>query len=98
MKMRFRLTPKAKADLRAIGRYTLNIWGKTKRNDYLLSLGERFEWLSHNPMLGKFRPELGENYVSYQHESHIVFYFIQGEIIEIFSILHKSMDFPSRFE
>jgi toxin ParE1/3/4 len=39
----FRLTAKAKADLRHIGRYTQETWGQDQRNHYLPRLDEAFQ-------------------------------------------------------
>lgn len=45
----YQVAPRAKEDLKQIGRYTLNVWGKVQRNQYLLSLEERFLWLAKHP-------------------------------------------------
>jgi len=55
-----RVTPRAREDLRNIGRYTERTWGKTQRNLYLKGIEARFHWLSENPLLGKHRTDICE--------------------------------------
>ncbi len=45
----FRLTELAKQDLRSIGRYTQQTWGREQRNIYLSKLDASFHLLAHSP-------------------------------------------------
>lgn len=54
MTPRYQLTPRAFDDLKQIGRYTLQKWGKQQRNRYLLDLDQRFAWLTRHPRLGRY--------------------------------------------
>lgn len=47
----FRITPRAREDLKQIGRYTLKLWGVQQRDTYLRNLDRRFAWLAQNPRL-----------------------------------------------
>ena len=47
----FRITLRAREDLRNIGRHTEQYWGKTQRNTYLKGLEKRFAWLAENPLV-----------------------------------------------
>ena len=49
----FNLAPRAREDLRAIWRYTAEIWNETQADAYVTKLHERF---------GKHRPDTGEGY------------------------------------
>ena len=42
----FRITPRAREDLKQIGRYTLELWGVQQRDTYLRNLDRRFAWLA----------------------------------------------------
>ncbi|SET30015.1 toxin ParE1/3/4 [Nitrosomonas marina] len=44
-----KITPRAQQELKNIGRYTLQKWGKKKRDSYLRNLDRRFRWLAENP-------------------------------------------------
>jgi len=53
----FILAPRAKADLKEIGRYTKKTWGVEQRNKYLFGLEKRFHWLADNGQIGTLRPQ-----------------------------------------
>lgn len=94
---RFRITKRAKEDLVGIGRYTERVWGKKQRDKYLGELDACFHWLAKNAKLGRHRPEVHEGYYSFPQGSHVVFYVIGGDHIDIIGIPHKSMDIGSFF-
>jgi toxin ParE1/3/4 len=50
----FRLTRKAREDLKSIARYTQKTWGVAQRNKYLTQLDERFAVLADAPTPGSF--------------------------------------------
>lgn len=92
MKPIYRVTPRAFKDLRDIGKYTNEKWGKEQRNKYLLDLDKRFAWLTKHPKLGKHRPDLCDGYYCYPQGAHLVFYLAHSQGIDIIGIPHKSMD------
>ena len=94
---KYRVTPRAQKDLRNIGRYSQQQWGKAQRNTYLRNLEKRFEWLSNNPHLGKHRPDVQEGYYSFPQEKHVVFYIIDEDHINIIGVPHKDMDIVKYF-
>ena len=93
----FRVTPRALEDLKNIGRYTEQQWGKRQRNTYLRALEKRFSWLAENPQLGKHRTDVAEGYYSFPEGEHVVFYMIGEESIDIIGIPHKEMDIITYF-
>lgn len=60
-----KITPRALEDLKKIGRYTLQKWGKNKRDSYLRDLDNRFGWLAENPKIGKHRTDIEAGYYCY---------------------------------
>ena len=98
MTRRFNLTPRAKADLRNIWRYTYSHWGEEKADLYLSQLYSRFEWLSQQPQAGKHRPDICEGYYYFPQGSHLVFYLIRESEIDIIGIVHKRMDVLNYFD
>lgn len=94
---RFRITPKARDDIKRIGRYTEQHWGKAQRNVYLRDIESRFVWLAKNPLLGKKRADICEGYYSFPQGDHVVFYLIAQEEIEVIGVPHKEMDIISYF-
>ena len=93
-----RITPRARDDLKNIGRYTERAWGKAQRNRYLKSLDARFHWLAENPLLGKHRTDICEGYHSFPEGQHVVFYLFSSTTIDIIGIPHKEMDTISYFQ
>ncbi|SBR50854.1 type II toxin-antitoxin system RelE/ParE family toxin [Halomonas sp. HL-93] len=93
----FHITPRARDDLKNIGRYTERQWGRSQRNIYLKDFEKRFHWLAENPLLGKYRSDISESYYSYPQGQHVIFYLIGQGGIEIIGIPHKEMDIVSYF-
>lgn len=98
MKPVYRITPRALSDLRNIGYYTFERYGKEQQKKYLLELDKRFLWLAKHPQIGKHRPDLCEGYYCYPQGSHIIFYLIHSAGIDIIGIPHQSMDINRYFE
>lgn len=94
---KIRITPRAREDLRNIGRYTERAWGKAQRNRYLKSIEARFQWLAENPLLGKRRTDICEGYYSFPEGEHVVFYLFDSGNLDIIGIPHKEMDTISYF-
>ena len=93
----YRVTPRARQDLKNIGRYTLKTWGKEARDAYLHAMERRFSWLAERPDIGKHRPDVQEGYYSYRQGSHVVFYLIRENGIDIIGIPHQRMDVMNYF-
>jgi toxin ParE1/3/4 len=54
----YRVTPRAREDLKKIGRYTVKTWGREQRDAYLRAIEARFAWLAQHPNLGKHRTDV----------------------------------------
>ncbi len=87
-----KITPRARDDLKNIGRYTERNWGKAQRNQYLKNIDTRVKWLAQNPLSGKHRTDIREGYYSYREGQHVVFYQLTDDTIHIIGIPHKEMD------
>jgi toxin ParE1/3/4 len=92
----FRLTKLAKADLKDIGRYTQDIWGREQRNRYLATLDASFHDLAQAPHKGRSCDDIREGYRKYQVGRHVIFYRQDAADIEIIRILHDRMDAETR--
>lgn len=88
----FRLTKRAKADLKDIGRYTQNTWGREQRNRYLATLDASFHDLAQTPQKGRSCDDIRQGYRKYQVGRHVIFYRQDKADIEIIRILHDRMD------
>jgi toxin ParE1/3/4 len=78
--------------MQAIGRYTTGRWGKNQRSKYLRQLNARFAWLAENSRLGRNRPDINDKYFCFPEGEHLIFYRIDGDMIEIIAIPHQLMD------
>lgn len=97
MTKKYKLTPRAQRDLKNIGRYTLEIWGQEQRNKYLKDIEKKFEQIAENPHIGRHRPDVKEGYYSLQQKSHIIFYLIRENRMDIIGIPHQRMDILNYF-
>ncbi|KPQ28305.1 MAG: Plasmid stabilization system protein [Marinobacter excellens HL-55] len=88
----FKLSRKAKADLKSIAINTERKWGRDQRNHYILRFDQCFYLLGENPNLGQTCDEISLGYRNYRQGSHIIFYRLASENgVEIIRILHKRM-------
>ena len=93
----FTLTNKAVADLKDIGRYTLEHWGREQRNVYLQMLDASFHQLAANPLRGTDCSDIRDGYRKLHAGSHVIFYRQKSSaMIEIVRILHGHMDCETR--
>ena len=88
----FRLTAKAKADLRSIGRYTQKTWGREQRNRYLTLLDGSFHDLANDPRTGRSCDDIKPGYRKLHVGRHLIFYRQAEDAVEIIRILHERMD------
>ncbi|MDX7992318.1 type II toxin-antitoxin system RelE/ParE family toxin [Xenorhabdus littoralis] len=87
----YRLTPDAQADLIEIRRFTVQQWGKMQSEKYLSELQQTFRLLAVTPALGRGRPDVGAEVLSFPHVSHVIYYIIHERQPVIFGVLHKRM-------
>ena len=92
--MGFRLTQKAKNDLKNIARYTEAEWGREQRNVYLKQFDECFHSLADMPEKGISCEAIRQGYRKYRVGRHFVFYrAINDEReLEIVRVLHERMN------
>ena len=94
----FRLTERAKADLRTIGRYTQATWGREQRNRDLARLDASFHLLAREPHRGRACDDIRQGYRKYHVGRHLNFYRESPEGVEIIRILHDRMDIESHLD
>lgn len=93
----FTITNLAKSDLKEIGRYTQERWGREQRDQYLTMIDACFHRLAANPLTGKDCNEIRDGYRKLNVGSHVIFYRqTLTDNIEIVRILHGRMDIETR--
>jgi toxin ParE1/3/4 len=94
---RFVLTKAAKEDLKSIGRYTAETWGREQRNRYLALLDTSMHDLADKSGLGRDCSDIRAGYRRYRVGKHILFYRqLDPDRIEIVRVLHERMDVEAR--
>ena len=87
---RIALTPAARDDLSDIRSYTIKVWGFNQAEFYLASLGALFRNLAEG---AKISQTVGRgNYRKARFRSHMIYFAVSDDEIEIVRVLHVSMD------
>jgi len=86
------ISPAARDDLKKIYFYGGNNWGKSRATRYLNNLKEQLWSLTDHPEMGIKRDELLPAIRSLTVDSHVVFYRLQSQRIEVVRVLHGRQD------
>lgn len=89
------IAPAAKNDLKGIYQYGLRQWGQAQSDNYLLAIKHQLWLLTEQPLIGVERPELLPHIRSLPIQSHILFYRVTANQLEIIRVLHARQD-PQR--
>ncbi|WP_339690898.1 type II toxin-antitoxin system RelE/ParE family toxin [uncultured Parasphingorhabdus sp.] len=87
-----RFRPEALADLEDIADYTIERWGSKQARSYISSLGADIKSLSDFALRFPEHEPSGLGLRKMTSGHHLVFYLIDGEIVEIIRILHERID------
>ena len=93
MRGRYVLSPRAQADLDDIWDYTAERWGLDQAETYTRRLWKSIQALADTPSLGRECDEARAGYRQYPSGSHILFYRLMKDHIEVVRILHERMDY-----
>lgn len=94
----YQLSTAADHDLEEIFDYTLEEFGLDQAIKYVSEFDPVFEQLVKNPEMGRNRNEIKPGLRSFPRESHIVFYRILGDHIQIVHVFLCSRDIPKFFD
>lgn len=89
---RFRLSPLAQTDLEDIWDYTFKRWDGDQAEHYVQQIRQTIEQLAGMPKLGRVCDDVREGYRKYPVGSHIVFFRVRPDHIDVIRILHNRMD------
>lgn len=84
-------SPEAETDLEDIWLYSFEKWSEDQADRYYDELIDGINKLIDNPMLGKSREYVRRDYRSLQINRHVIYYRLQGEVIDIVRVLHERM-------
>jgi toxin ParE1/3/4 len=88
----YRLSNEADADLVSIFQFSIERFGATQAENYLISLEKHLAYLLKNPRSGRLQKDIQHKLRSSVFNSHIVFYQIRRDYLFIVRILHHSRD------
>ena len=94
--MRYEITQKARSDLIGIWEYTYENWSHQQADKYYEILIEKIEEIASRPHIGRNYERIKVGLKGVAIKSHIVFYRIENDIVEIIRVLHQRMDLENR--
>ena len=92
----FVISKKAIADLEEIWLYTVEKWSMQQADRYYNLIFEEINYISRNSTSGKSMEHVRKGYRVSKVKSHLIFYRVINEQIEVIRILHERMDIESR--
>jgi toxin ParE1/3/4 len=90
----FTIRATANRDLENIYRYSTENFGLSRAEAYLREMASIFQLLADSPGLGRDSGHVRAGLYSYICGSHVIYYALVAQGIDIYRILHKSMDSP----
>jgi plasmid stabilization system protein ParE len=90
------LTNRAITDLRGIEQYSIEQWGREIATNYLDDVAAALDRLIDNPKLLKLEPEFAPGLYFYPVRKHLLVCDWNGLSIVVLTIIHTSMDIPTR--
>lgn len=90
---RFVLSPRAETDLDEIWDYTADRWGLDQAETYTRDIWQRIEAVAQRPAMGQDASDIRAGYYKISCGSHVLFYRLIADGVDIVRILHERMDF-----
>ncbi len=87
------LSPKAKSDLSDIWDYTLAEWGIDQAEKYVRKLWAAMQTQARDPSTSTEISDVRKGYRKLRSGSHVIFFKLAGDGIDVVRILHQRMDF-----
>jgi len=92
----FVISIKAIADLEEIWLYTVEKWSVEQADRYYNLIFDEINFICGNINSGKSMEHVRKGYCASKIKSHLIFYRVLNDTIEIIRILHERMDIESR--
>lgn len=86
------LSPNAQKSLKQIKLYSQKKFGKQQTRLYLTALKDNLDRIAEDPLMGTQRSDIKEGYYSVIFGSHVIFYRIKKNQVNVIDVLHQSMD------
>jgi len=92
----FVISKKAVSDLEEIWLYTVEKWSVEQADRYYNLIFDEINYICKNPNAGKSKEHIRKGYLASKVKSHLIFYRVVNDTIEIIRILHERMDIENR--
>ena len=96
MSLPYLVSKKADVDLDEIWLYTVETWSLAQADRYYSLIFDEIDHICEHPTSGKSLDHIRKGYRASKVKSHLIFYRLIDETIEIIRILHERMDIDSR--
>ncbi len=90
------ISKKAVADLDEIWFYTVEQWSLAQADRYYLLIFDEIDHICEHPTSGRPIDHIRKGYRASKVKSHLIFYRVVDETVEIVRILHERMDIDNR--
>ena len=90
------ISKKAVADLDEIWLYTVEKWSLAQADRYYSLIFDEIDHICEDPLSGRPMDHVRKGYRASKVKSHLIFYRIADNTIEIIRILHERMDIDNR--
>jgi len=90
------ISKKAVNDLDEIWYYTVEKWSVDYANRYYNLIFEEISYICKKPGSGKPMDDIREGYRASKVKSHLIFYKVVNDTVEVIRILHQRMDIGNR--
>lgn len=92
----YALTNEAHSDLEEIWTYTAENWSKEQADRYFNLIIDEINYICKNTAAGRPMNHVKEGYRASKVKSHLIFYRVLSDRVEIIRILHERMDIENR--
>lgn len=92
----FVISKKAVSDLEEIWLYTVEKWSVEQADRYYNLIFEEINYICKNKAPGKTMENVRKGYRATKIKSHLIFYRVLNNTIEVIRILHERMDIENR--
>src|SRR5687768_8697318 len=92
------ISKKAVSDLEEIWLYTVEKWSVGQADRYYSLIFDEINYICKNSDSGKAMEHVRKGYRASKVKSHLIFYKISNDTIEIVRILHERMDIENRLK
>ncbi len=97
MNLKYELSELAQLDLEDIWLFTVKTWSINQANKYYDLIFEEIDAICKNPNIGRPIDNVKANYKIRYIQSHLIVYKVKNNKIWIDRVLHKRMDFETKF-